>query len=445
MNHDTAEHPATLAQRLPDLVQRALLCALIALTVISSPRILLASIRSFPNMPLDFQTISLSVGSYPSLALIVFTLMRLALHAGYRAAFGHSMSRVMGGAGALLWAALAVWMAVSAAWAVAPELARFTSLHVVMGIFVALIMADAVIRHGDRWALWALIGGAAVQAAIGLLQVLNGGPLGLGGLGETPRLWYEPTNFFRASALSMHANYLGGYLMLALFACLILIGRGWPNRAAIRLPILAAGLIGAGLVATLSRSAMLSTAVGLGPLILIGVFSLRGRLRTFVIGSVALAGVAAVLLALIVVRGDVATRFLMGREFFFDASWQVIQRFPILGVGAGSLMAAVGEMQEVTLQPVLPVHNVYLFIWAEVGIIGMGLYVAALATVLLRVRVRQHGWAGLVWGCAFVALAFVSLFDNYPWAIPPHQLITFWALGLWWGYTLRPDAAVPAH
>jgi O-antigen ligase len=269
-----------------------------------------------------------------------------------------------------------------------------------------------------------------------MAQAINGGPLGLWGLGEIDRFPYETTTFYRAPGLSMHPNYLGGYLMITLFACAVLAYRNIQNRKWLILLAFCAGFIGLGLVATLSRSAMLSTVVGFAPIIIVLVMSIGRRARLIMGGVLVVVLAAAAIWGWLVLAGNVQARFLAGREFFFTYSFEVIKNSPVLGVGASNLMLEAGRIFGTTVEHLLPVHNVYLFIWAELGLPGLALFLIGCFSILRRLRTR-YGMDAFIWTCCFLAICLVMVFDNYWWAVQPFRVLFLWVIGLGWAYACR--------
>lgn len=415
-------------------LQGMLLALVGSLGVISSPRRLVYDAFYSTSVPLDFHAVTLSIADFVGMVLLITTLLRLLIEPAYRLRLRGTTQAVLSQLGGFFWLLLAAWLFLSGAWAAERGLWLGTSLHYLAVVAVMLITADWVRAHG-LGLLWALLIGGVGQSVVALLQILNQNPLGLGILGEVPRPEYDPITFFRASGLSMHPNYLGGYLMLAVVASLLLASTAYQRQKRLADARLAAalGLLCAlGVISTLSRSAYLGTVVAVLLPALITLVSLRGRARRIALGIGAVAIVGAAVAVLLVVRGDVATRFLQGREFFFDDTIMIIQDAPILGVGAGNLMYAIAYSIGDPGVPILPAHNVYLYLWAEAGIIGAVLFTAACGTLLFRMRVGAVG-AVFTLGGGVLALCLVMLFDNYAWAVHPHRVVTFWFFGIYYG------------
>jgi O-antigen ligase len=161
------------------------------------------------------------------------------------------------------------------------------------------------------------------------------------------------------------------------------------------------------------------------------------RTRRLIISGALAVSVIGAGLALVATRGDIVSRFFMGREFFFDWSWAEIQASPVIGAGAGNLMFAISE-RGVNERDVLPVHNVYLYVWGETGLIGMVLFVLGCGSVLGVISQRPER---LIWGGALLGVCVTMLFDNYWWAILPYRVLFFWVIGSWWGLLSAEPAA----
>jgi O-antigen ligase len=332
-------------------------------------------------------------------------------------------------------------MTIGILWAGNQAVLRFSTLHYVVLLVMAMMTATVTAEFGLRWLLRSLFAGAVVQALIAFLQVAHNGPLGWWSLGEIERFDYDPLSYYRAPGLSMHPNYLGGYLMIALFAAVLLAYDRYQRGFRPVIPTVAGGLVLGGIVATLSRSAMLSTAAGLLPLIIALVRTVGPRVRRVFLLLLIVMMVVAFLWGFVVLRGDfgnLAYRFFLPREFFFDYSWRVIEQQPILGTGAGNLMLRIGQNEGVSDLPLLPVHNVYLCIWAELGLVGLTLFVVACWRTLRGLLAAQA--VGVIWGCCWIAMLVVMLFDNYLWAVHPFRVLMFWVIGVGWGWCVSAQA-----
>jgi O-antigen ligase len=412
--------------------------------VVSAPRQMLAQFSDLANIPIEFRIIALSLPDYLALIILAVAGLSYIRQPAYRARLGNTFSQILANGG-IWWVLLAIWVTLSALWAGQGVMARFAGLHVLAALAVAMLCADTIRQEKGlkRAVLRGLLLGGCTQALVALLQTLNQNPLGLAALGEIDRFWYEPTTFYRAPGLAMHSNYLAGYLVLAIFAALVLaISARTAERKSQRIVPLymaAAVLCGVALMAALSRSGIVGLVGGLLPLSVLfwGRFDAQARKRLILAGVAVM--LLSVILSLIFVRGEAITRFFGGREFFFEDSFAIISQRPILGTGAANLMLEIGALRGDSSDPRLPVHNVYLYVWATLGIPGLALFaLACWASLrgLLKLGTQRY-WPAFAWGCALLAGCIIMLFDNYFWAVQPFRMLWFWCIGVGWGLMLR--------
>lgn len=448
----TSVSPSTVDERTLPSLQNAAVMALPFIGAVSSPRLVLQTILTDPRIPEDFRLATLSLPDIVVIGLLVVTLARLISDVPYRAHLGTTVRQIFSQGIGIALLLLAGWMLVGVLWAQHPVLAGAGAIHYAAALGLMVIVADRLRESPNAvltGALLGLLAGAMVHAGVALLQVIKQNPLGLEWLGEVRRFLYETTTFYRAPGLSMHPNYLGGYLLLALWGCVLWASQRLqlsPEKGlrTLVLPLIIGIGCAVGLLSTASRGAMLAAAISAIPLVRMLLVSLKGRMRTLLIISVGAAGVIAlIVLFVVVLRGDVITRLFTAREFFFEDSWAVIQSSPrnlLIGVGENNLMAAVAAMRLGEMVNLLPVHIVYVYQWATLGLPGMILFGFALVGMLRGLR-QPNQRLLFVWTCAIVGIAVASFVDNYYWAIPPHRDLLLWAFGLWWGLRLSPVSA----
>jgi cytochrome c len=113
--------------------------------------------------------------------------------------------------------------AVSAAQAVDPVYAAYTTVRLAFLPVLYLLLVNAPLRQG--LIVWPLVAGMIIQGAVGVPQFLFGHTLGLEWLGETVADAASPgvsvvmtgvQRWLRAYGLTPHPNILGGLLMAGL-------------------------------------------------------------------------------------------------------------------------------------------------------------------------------------------------------------------------------------
>ncbi len=418
-----------------EVLQILAIQCLLLFGVISGPRLLFSDILQQANIPVDYETINLSIADSFVIVLLVFTALRLLSDNLYRQRLASSLQKVYA-LGGVWWLALISWMVAGVLWSAVPVLTRYDMIHAVAVLMTAFIVADIVQNRSECSFLYALMAAAVFQSIIALLQVIARGPLGLWSLGEISRFDYDPTNFYRAPGLSMHPNYFAGFLMICLFASVAMAVSNHLEGKRIVVPIAVAVLTSFALVATLSRGALIGTAAAFSPLVLMSFLRAKGRTHLLIGGLVGAALIAAAIWAWVAVAGDIQTRFLSPREFFLSDSLEVIKDNPILGVGADNLLVQIVMRHPNRIEALLPVHNVYLFLWAELGLPGLALFILAGLAFVRKTRNLRDPML-LIWSCCLLGMAIIMLSDNYFWAIHPFRDLAFFVVGTWWGVAGR--------
>lgn len=320
----------------------------------------------------------------------------------------------------------AIFVGASAAWSADP------SASVQRGAQVALMVAIAAIAAGGvriRWTLAiAWVVGATAQAAIALAQFILQRSLNLGCLGEPQ--WPEPSSapavisvagelWGRAPGLTVHPNSLAGYLVIgiAFILALALVTRG-PLTMALWVALC---LVTAGQLATFSRAGWIASLLVVG--LILGWTIVREparRERALWLGGL----VCATTLGFVVAYPQLfAARTLLTS---LQAGWgaipyevadldirltsqeytlRVITNHPLTGLGAGAYQAGV--------------YSVPLWIAAELGLVGLVLWVSWQASALVLAVRRVVSKAADVWGttglAALVAISVGSLLNPDVW------------------------------
>jgi exopolysaccharide production protein ExoQ len=185
-------------------------------------------------------------------------------------------------------------------------------------------------------------------------------------------------------------------------------------------PLRAVVIVGAFAIAGFQSGSR--TALGVG-LLMLGVFVCAWLLsregvawvpvKGFVVSGLAFVGLAAVInvkLLLAVVGADYS---LTGRRGIWEAVFSAIANHPWLGYGYETFWHGIyGPSLEVmrSAQSTPHSHNGFLELVLGLGVVGLGIYVAALASVFRRALVALHGATG---SARTFPLAFLSLVILY--------------------------------
>jgi O-antigen ligase len=245
----------------------------------------------------------------------------------------------------------------------------------------------------------------------------------------------------RAYGTLPHPNILGGFTLVCLLGpSYLFFANRKPNYAA--LILLALGIILLGF--TFSRSAWLGF---LGFLVVLALKSkYLNRKRLFLL---LIAGILTIVITLFPLRSFLFTRIsdtsshteqisTVGRSWLAEQAINMFRRHPLTGVGVGSFILDLSK-SAVEGAPIEPVHNMFLLIGSELGIIGLLALVGLIITIGRQIRKIQHLQAIFASG-TLAGLGILSLFDHYLWSIAPGRLMLGLALGLWAGQVSWHDA-----
>jgi putative inorganic carbon (hco3(-)) transporter len=273
---------------------------------------------------------------------------------------------------------LAAWGSISLAWAEQPAEAQNSVLRFALNFLLFPIALVAIRRQRDvAWLFGVFIAGALLTVALGFLVAPTG----------------NPADAARLEGAVGNPNQLGSYLVVAMVLSAAFINQRWPPTA--RAAALAAATIAAvGLFLTLSRGALL----GLAAALLVAPFVVgRGRrAAALVLVVLTVAGTATWYAA--IAPADSVDRIThpergggSGREDLWRVGWRMISDRPLVGVGAGNfgvssihylLRPGSTQRDKYIVVRHTVAHNIYLTVLAELGIVGLTLFVLILLICL---------------------------------------------------------------
>lgn len=277
--------------------------------------------------------------------------------------------------------AVAYVAAVTASLLVAQStgLAFYELVIIVQAFLLMLYVVHFVSTRSDLWfVLGVLMVALLMQALLVIAQAGTGLSLQLGPIGTSAR-------GARVAGTVGSPNTLGGYLSLMAAPALGIAISGVQSR--IRFLGLGALFLGSiGLFLTASRGAW--AGFGLSMVIMAVVAYRRGWIpkKVLITGAV-ISG-----LVVVVILGDaISERFatgstLEGRLDLIEIAFSMIGDHPLLGVGSNNFAASIGPYvtDEFSATWISTVHNKYLLVWAETGIIALIAFLWMLGSNLVR-------------------------------------------------------------
>lgn len=264
--------------------------------------------------------------------------------------------------------------------------------------------------------LTTICGFAASQAVLGVAQSLVGRRIGLGPVEAVPVRWVGGE--LAAIGSYLHSYRLATVLLLGLTAGYVLwYATAGRLRSVAALTIAASGFA---LPLTYSRASLLA----LCPMVLLGLLSQRldKRPTIYLVAVLLLGGILSTSGWMAKTERSLdADSYSSGRVTIADEALSVIADHPLLGVGTGRYV--VDRASDVAAyRP--PPHNALLHLGGELGVPGLLLGGAAIATASWWART-----GGRLTMLAAVALLPLFLLDWFPYAHPRGIPIA----GLWWG------------
>jgi len=278
---------------------------------------------------------------------------------------------------ALWWSLFMVWAVLTIAWAMDPDVA-VQRLPLAVSLFLLYLVAVSIkpTRKEFYWVCLLVVAGGVVAAAMGYVYGLEGatrvsarGTLAVGERSANP-------NAFGAALLLPLALAAGGFVSLR-------------NPLQKLLAVGALGMIGMGIYATRSRG-------GLVALILtMLVFVCRSRVRWQALVPIAMLLVLVMVVpetffarAVKVAAGEDATG--AGRTEIWSVGLTALEHVGLFGAGLANYKETFRFAEAYSAWSKGP-HNTYLGTWVELGIIGLVLMLAALASHLLAARGARRG------------------------------------------------------
>lgn len=276
------------------------------------------------------------------------------------------------------------WALLTLAWAPAPSAVGTQVKQLLYGGLSLLLLLGAMVeRRHMRWLAAAFVAGATASVLWGAAK---------GGLGVGTGVASEVADAGgRFEGGAGDPNYLAAVLVPALMLIAGLFARRAPGQRA--LLALAAVIIAIGLAASESRGGLVAT----GVCAVVALVIWRGR-RVLIGALIALVAASGAIFFLL--KPAAWSRILesnqgSGRVDIWTVAWRIVQGHPLVGVGFGQfpqvslhyvLQPGALEYIGLIVEKQIVVHNLYLQLWVEQGIVGLLLFLG-LATVSLA-----SGW-----------------------------------------------------
>lgn len=318
------------------------------------------------------------------------------------------------------------------------EMAKWLEL-----VLLLLYVCETMINRAKfRFILITLFLSALIQAVLALLQFHVQHSLGLKLLGEyiapleTPGLAtvsYGTQKVVRAYGTFPHPNILGAFLILCFIFGLWLLyesnnykSKVWVSCGTI--------VIILGIFVTFSRLTWFSATLAMLCFMIYSIWK-KDKKILIILSIISLVSCGTILLTssnMLKARiSESDQSSINDRRLFNNFGLNLLKQHPWLGVGVGNYVPALREAKPNLLTwQYQPAHNIFIFMGAELGLIGLGLFIVILTLIFWRMRHVSYGTLEFGFLMPGVLFLLMGQFDHYFVTIQQGRLMFFLVLGL---------------
>jgi O-antigen ligase len=276
-----------------------------------------------------------------------------------------------------------------------------------------------------------ILGGLVLfQGGLGYLQFSRGATYHMSALGESfistslPNASYidlDGSLYLRAYGTFPHPNLLAGFLFLSFILFSIFLKTKWKYNKIIWVPLLVILFL---TMFTFSRSVIFLMIIFVLTLICIELFQLwRNRKKGIQINEIALTPFGMVIerFRLLIDGGDVSISERIG---LLEASIRVVLEKPLLGVGFGQFvrnMVPYAPQTNSGFTLLQPVHNIYLLILAEHGVIAGSVIIISIIGYCISTIFRSKRIVISIMSASFIVI--IGSVDHYLVSLPQGMFI----------------------
>jgi O-antigen ligase len=304
------------------------------------------------------------------------------------------------------------WICLSLIWAGSTSAVSSSAMRYLLGMAVIPIVFTVLKRLRDvRVVMGAFVIGSVVSAAYGLVTAAPNA-----GSGEIERL----------AGTVGDPNLLASVLVVGMILG-VAVALTLPRGSIARLTAATGALLCLlGVVDTFSRGGLLSLAMAL----IVAPFFARRKAAAICGGLIVVIAIATYFLAF--APQDARDRLSAenggsGRTDIWTVGWRMVEAHPVVGVGAGNFPSAsvhyvlepgtLNNKRDLINEPAVA-HNMYLQVLAELGVIGLAMFVAILtasvgAAIAAFRRFKRLGDQPMAILASAIAISLASILGSY--------------------------------
>jgi O-antigen ligase len=294
---------------------------------------------------------------------------------------------------------------------------------------------------------YVFIAGGLCQSVIAFIQYIYQKSLGLGILTESPlspeiagvaKIVVNGVKMIRPYGTLPHPNILAAFLLISLFLiCFLWLRKKHSFISHLFLLISYFSLL---LVLGLTFSRLISAVFVLASLLFfVWAFFKKPRIRQRTAGLLILFIVFSSLLS-VLLWPEFSSRWAISsteqsfslRSFYNQTAFFIIKDHPALGIGLGNFVWEIRQMIDLLAGWAhQPVHNVYLLIASETGLIGLFVFLFFLYNLLRRfVKNKTFNIRHICILCLVSGSLLIAVFDHFFWTLQQGQLMLWLVLGI---------------
>ncbi len=319
--------------------------------------------------------------------------------------------------------------ALSIIWAPSWQTALYYLIKLLEGLALLILVIN--FQFSLKKIGWALVLSGTVQSLLGIYQFFTQQVLANKWLGLAEQLpqtlgasvvEFDGSRLLRAYGAFTHPNILGGFLAVCLIVLIVLIILAQRKKEKSLLWLFLPTIL-AGLFFTFSKSAFLALIISL-VFLAIFIFTNQAKPIKIIFSQIILVIFAVLAILFLIYPQPVITR-LQGearleqksfteRANYLEQAKDLIKNNWLQGVGLGNYTLALynQSLEKSASYDYQPVHNVYLLVFVELGILGFLIF------ILIIVKVISYIWSfpinkNLELLSVFSLFKFTSIYDFY--------------------------------
>lgn len=329
-----------------------------------------------------------------------------------------------------------LWIFVSIFWSHDQTIAFYHAL--IFGCAMSLTFCLWIMPLSMRYMSMALIVTANIHALIGIHQFLTQSFFSHTYLGISPHetIWggtatitAHGERWLRAYGGFPHPNILGGFLIAALLLTItIYITTRHKKNLHTFLLLLSCGILTSNIIVTFSRTTWTAATISICMLFLFYFIHTKKKFSQLVAPIITICATICVFMlffnTLLFSRVTHDTQAIHNsfddRKTYMTHAIDLISQNPLLGTGIGNYTNTAYHTHNAS-DPIWffqPVHNAYVLICAEIGIIGL-LIICIFIVICITSFFRNKLWKSsyrITYILIFFTVCIISFFDHWPWS-----------------------------